>query len=113
MDAENSRGDNSSHRDKSYSRNLSASEAPYSRSNAMDEEKESTVRADLRALQNTSNFQQINRSTRRLVVDSICLENFKSYEGKQIIGPFNDVRADEPAIRVSDRTERIGQIKLA
>jgi hypothetical protein len=91
MDRENSRVGYSPQHEMSHSKTFSVSEAPYSRSNAMDEEKESTVRANLRALQHSSNFQQINRSVRRLVVDSICLENFKSYEGRQVIGPFNDV----------------------
>lgn len=34
---------------------------------------------------------KINQTTRRLVVNSITLDNFKSYQGKQTIGPFNDV----------------------
>lgn len=113
METENSRGEQSSMREQSFSRNLTTSEAKYSRSNAMDEEKESTVRADLRAMQQTSNFQQINKWTKRLVVDSICLENFKSYEGKQVIGPFNDVRTNDSEIRVSHRSQRIRKIKSA
>lgn len=110
MDRENSRGPISPQREATNSRNLGYSETVQSRSNAMDEEKESVVRANLRAMQNTSNFQQIYRSTRRLVVDTICLENFKSYEGKQVIGPFNDVGSSDPAIRVSHRTEWIREV---
>lgn len=36
-------------------------------------------------------LQRIDQTTRRLVVHSICLENFKSYQGVQTIGPFDDV----------------------
>ena len=45
-------------------------------------------------------------STRRLVVHSIMLENFKSYEGRQEIGPFDDVHTSNTEIRGSDRPER-------
>lgn len=113
METENSRGEQPSRREQSYSRTLTASETRYSNSHAMDEEKESTVRADLRAMQQTSNFQQINKWSKRLVVDSICLENFKSYEGKQVIGPFNDVGRFDGEICVSHRSEWIRQIKSA
>ncbi len=31
------------------------------------------------------------QSSRRLIVDHIVLENFKSYAGRQVIGPFHEV----------------------
>jgi hypothetical protein len=37
---------------------------------------------------------RIDQTSRRLVVHSICLENFKSYQGVQTIGPFDDVRVE-------------------
>ena len=30
-------------------------------------------------------------TTKRLIVDHIVLENFKSYAGRQVIGPFHEV----------------------
>lgn len=32
------------------------------------------------------------RTSKRLIVDHIVLENFKSYAGRQVIGPFHEVR---------------------
>jgi hypothetical protein len=31
------------------------------------------------------------KDDKRLIVDHIVLENFKSYAGKQVIGPFHQV----------------------
>ncbi len=36
-----------------------------------------------------------SHAQRRLIVDQIVLENFKSYAGRQIIGPFHRVRIVE------------------
>lgn len=56
---------------------------------------------------------KINQTTRRLVVNSITLDNFKSYQGKQTIGPFHDV--DFPRltreIRLCNRCKWIRKIK--
>lgn len=35
------------------------------------------------------------RNSKRLIVDHIVLENFKSYAGRQVIGPFHQVRRDD------------------
>ena len=39
----------------------------------------------------TSNFDKITDLTKRLVVRTITLENFKSYQGRQVIGPLDNV----------------------
>lgn len=31
------------------------------------------------------------KTSKRLIVDHIVLENFKSYAGRQVIGPFHEV----------------------
>lgn len=33
------------------------------------------------------------RNSKRLIVDHIVLENFKSYAGRQVIGPFHQVKS--------------------
>lgn len=75
-------------------------------SSAMDTEKESTVRANLRALQADAKFEQVKVSSKRLIVHSICLENFKSYQGKQVIGPFDNVRSVDLEICECNRSKR-------
>ena len=78
-----------------------------SRSRAMDEE---TTPAPTQILP-AGNFAKVNEVTRRLVVHSITLENFKSYQGKQVIGPFDDVSSVQPEIRRSHRPKRLGQVQ--
>lgn len=36
-----------------------------------------------------------SKPTKRLIVDHIVLENFKSYAGRQVIGPFHEVNLRE------------------
>ena len=82
-----------------FSKAVSAGD--HSKSRIMDEE---TPANKLNFESGT--FSKINESTRRLVVHSIMLENFKSYEGRQEIGPFDDVHTSNTEIRGSDRPER-------
>lgn len=35
---------------------------------------------------------RINEPSSRLVINQIVMENFKSYAGRQVIGPFHKVR---------------------
>ena len=39
-------------------------------------------------------FEPAVQNSKRLIVDHIVLENFKSYAGKQVIGPFHQVKHD-------------------
>ena len=57
----------------------------------------------------------IKENTRRLIVHSITLENFKSYQGKQVIGPFDNVGSKVLSLEVyfSYRSKRIRKIKSA
>jgi hypothetical protein len=77
----------------------------------MDEESNSRFKMRVEAI---PQFARINQSTRRLVVQSITLENFKSYQGKQVIGPFDDVKDQSyTEICLSDRSKRFRKVQFA
>lgn len=58
-------------------------------------------------------FEKVGQKTRRLIVQSICLENFKSYQGRQEIGPFDDVKKTKVEICGCDWAEWFRKVELA
>lgn len=46
---------------------------------------------------NSNSVEVDNSSNSRLIVDHIVLENFKSYAGRQVIGPFHQVHIIQPS----------------
>lgn len=48
---------------------------------------------------------------RRIIVKQVILENFKSYYGKKIIGPFNKVEANVINRILMESLDQTGQVK--